>query len=297
MPILTVRYRYFSPTNMDLPGGFSINVTPNQTASITAPPLAIPDPAHPGQYINYSFLFWNIIGADVGVTTNNPVNIVLASNDITATAWYVQVGGDGPTPVGVYTFTFSETDDQVWPDSAIQSVSPAAAWAGGNNTFVATGASAVDITPKNEIAGHAGQVFDMWTLFGPGTVSGTILHVNKNTTVWAIANYKVPANPPSYPPDWWKLVKELRDAREIIDKIVLIADPPPEDLVRLKDKLTRAAEQPSPVDELTNIVTSIDKMSVAQIRASLAEIQANISRLQAARRIADEALKKIEKGK
>ncbi len=154
----------------------------------------------------------------------------------------------------------------------------------------------MDITPKNEIVGHAGQAFNMWTLFGPGTISGTVLHVNKGISIWAIADYKVPAGPPP-DSDWWKLVKNLRDAREIINKIDLVADPSPEDLVRLKDRLTRAAEQPSPVDELTAIVTSIDRMNLAQIRGSLAEIQANITRLQAARKIADEALKRKEKGK
>jgi hypothetical protein len=50
MPTLAVCYRQME-TNLDLQGGLSGSLTPEQDIPLQAPDLALPDPAHPGQFL------------------------------------------------------------------------------------------------------------------------------------------------------------------------------------------------------------------------------------------------------
>lgn len=284
MPTLTRSNRLF-PSHAQI-GSFieTIPIAAGVTVPLTADQyLAVPDPMHPGQFLQYSFLFWNAIGnLGAGLSTT----ITMPSVDATATAWYLQVGGGGG--FGVSTYAFSNELDLVVDETPIASVTPASAWAGGNSKTVNT-TSAVQITAKNAVAETpVGAVFDQWFQFGSGSPVGHVLSVPAKGSSIAIASYRVPDRPDLK----FHGILELVAALEHVIKRIDPSDPAPIDLARLVGKIqTELAAQQVGADELTQIVAQIDRMDQAELRGALVTLQSKTRRIHAATELINEALK------
>jgi hypothetical protein len=295
MPILTVQNKQFTAGN-SLPGGHITPVPNGALAHESAATLALPDPNNPGEYDTYVFLFWNISGAsNSGIHSTADVDIHISTNDVAATAWYVKAGG-GNSWTGVYTYAFSESQDQFLTDIPIASVSPAAAWTPGNQkveTDAQVAPSGVDITADPNIGG---EDFDLWLTFSGGTVLGPVLHADANTAIWAaIAHYKVPEDvTPGFD---YGLLHLIEEWQEIRNKLLLVADPSPEDLWRIQKLLdkSRIQEALGQEDELSRVVDTLDQMTEVQVRGSLAAIRAQQVRLKAASRMLEKSLRKNKK--
>ena len=264
-------------------------------AQESAPPLAIPDPSNPGSYLNFVFLFWNISGAsNAGIHSTDSVSIQIGTKDVSATAWYVQAGGGGPAWTGVYTYAFSEGQDKFLTDIPIASVTPSAAWTPGNNkveTDSQIAPSGVDIFADSSIGGEA---FDLWLTFSGGTVTGNKLHADADTAIWAaIANYGQ-QDDGIIPGFFVDVVEEMQEIR---NKMVLVADPGPDDLWRIQKLLDKiqVEETMGHEDQLTDVVSKLDQMTEVQMHGSLAAIKAQQVRLAAAEQILEETLRKLRK--
>src|SRR5579863_2262569 len=135
MAHLSFKYRQF-PSGNQLENLGDFVVSPGSLINVTAPAtLILPDPMHPPSgELHYAFLFWNIVG---GIVTTASASGTAPSSDSFATAWYIPTG-PGNGGAGVATFAFSDGGDQVVNATPIASVTPAAAWAGGNATGVST---------------------------------------------------------------------------------------------------------------------------------------------------------------
>ena len=294
MPVLTVQNKQFTGGTL-LPGGHSTPVPAGAVAHESAATLALPDPAHAGQYLTYVFLFWNVSGAtNSGIHSTADLDIHIGTGDVIATAWYVQTStGDGPW-TGVYTYAFSESLDKFLPDIPIASVNPSAAWTAGSQkveTKAAVAPSGVDITAVSTIGT---EDFDLWLTFSGGTVVGSTLHAAPNAAIWAaIAYYK---KPEVSPPDFdFGIIEAVEEWQRIKDKLLLVADPGPDDLWRIKKLLEKAKTEEvlGREDELSRVVSSLDRMTAVQVRGSLAAVKAQITRLEAARKMLEETLKKL----
>ncbi len=211
----------------------------------------------------------------------------MPTTDAVATAWYLQMGGGGGG-FGVSTFAFSNELDVVLPATPIASVTPAGAWAGGNATTVATNA-AVQIIAKNTVAGTpAGANFADWFEFGSGTPSGNQLSVPAQGSSLAIATYRVPEKPDGK----FKGIFELVNALDNVIKRIDPSDPAPIDMARLVGEIrTQLTSQQVGVDELTTIVSQIDRMDQSQLKSALTELQSKTRRLDAATKLVNEAIK------
>lgn len=285
MPTLVRSNRLF-PSHAQI-GSFTetIPVTAGSSVTFTADQfLVVADPMHPGQFITYSFLFWNAIGnLGAGLTTT----MTIPTTDSLATAWYLQVGGGG-NGFGVSTWAFSNELDIVVAETPIQSVTPASAWAGGNATSVATN-SAVQITSKNTVAGTpSGANFDQWFQFGSGSPAGHVLSVPAKGSSFAIASYRVPDKPDLK----FHGILELVNALDNVIKRIDPSDPAPIDLARLVGQIrTQLATQQIGADDLTQIVSQVDRMSVPELKASLTDLQSKTRRIDAATKLLNDAIK------
>jgi hypothetical protein len=286
MPTLVRSNRLF-PNHAQI-GSFSetIPVVAGTTVSFTADQLlVVADPMNPGQFLQYSFLFWNAIGnLGSGLSTT----MTIPAGDSVATAWYLQVGGPGGGGFGVATYAFSNELDLVLPVTPIQSVTPAAAWAGGNATNVAT-SNAVQITAKNTVAGTPpGGSFAQWFQFGNGVPAGNVLSVPAKGSSLAIASYEVPDKPDLRYPGILELVNALENVIRRIDP----SDPAPIDLARLVGQIrTQLAAQQVGTDELTQIVAQIDRMDATQLKGALVDLQSKTRRIDAATKLLNDAIK------
>lgn len=294
MPILTVQNKKFTSGD-PLPGGHTTPVPGGAIAQESAAPLAIPDPNNPGEYHNYAFLFWNVSGAsNSGIFSTESISVHIGTKNVDVTAWYVKTGGPGPAWTGVYTHAFSETQDKFLTDIPIASVNPAAAWTPGNNkveTNAQVAPSGVDIFADTDIGG---EKFDLWLTFSGGTVTGVKLHADANTAIWAaIANYAQPDDGP-LPGVFVQVWEEMQEIR---DRLILVGDPGPEDLWRIQKLLDKARIEESfgMEDELTRVVSELDRMTQVQMHGSLAAIKAQQVRLAAAEQILEDMLRKTSK--
>jgi len=286
MPTLVRSNRLF-PNHAQI-GSFSetIPVVAGSTVSFTADQLlVVADLMHPGQFLQYSFLFWNAIGnLGSGLSTT----MTIPDGDSVATAWYQQVSTSTTPGFGVSTYAFSNELDLVLPVTPIASVTPASAWAGGNATNVAT-TSAVQITAKNSVAGTPpGGAFDQWFQFGNGVPAGSVLSVPSKGSSLAIASYRVPEKPDLKYPG----IAQLVDALDNVIKRIDPSDPAPIDLARLVGQIrTQLAAQQVGSDELTQIVAQIDRMDTTQMRGALVELQSKTRRIDAATKLLNDAIK------
>jgi len=284
MPTLVRSNRLF-PTHAQI-GSFieTIPVTTGSSITFTADQyLVVPDAMNPGQFLQYSFLFWNAVGnLGSGLTTT----LTVPATDAVATAWYLQIGGGG-TPQ-VVTFAFSNELDIVVPETPIASVVPTSAWAGGNATNVAT-SQAVQITAKSSVAGTPpGASFDSWFQFGSGTPSGNALSVPAGGGSYAIASYRVPEQPGFKVPR----IPELVEAIERVIRRIDPSDPAPIDLARLVGQIrTQLAAQQVGADELTQIVSQIDRMNATELKSALTDLQSKTRRIEAATRLVNDTIK------
>lgn len=285
MPTLVRSNRLF-PSHTQI-GSFieTIPVTAGTSITFTADQyLVVPDPMNPGQFLQYSFLFWNAVASlGSGLTTT----LTMPATDAVATAWYLQVGGGGGTP-HVATFAFSNELDIVVPETPIASVVPSSAWAGGNATNVAT-SQAVQITAKSSVAGTPpGASFDSWFQFGSGMPSGDVLSVPAGGSSYAIASYRVPEAPGFRVPRIPELIESLERVIRRIDP----SDPAPIDLARIVGQIrTQLAAQQVGADELTQVVSQIDRLSAAELKHALTDLQSKTRRIDAATKLVNEAIK------
>lgn len=291
MAILSVNNKQF-PGGNALPGGSTTpGVGAGAVAQQSAPTLALPDPAHAGQYLTYVFLFWNVTGAtNSGIHSEANLEIHVGTSDVTATAWYVLTGTDGPPWTGVYTYAFSESQDKFLTDIPIDHTTPAAAWTPGNQkveTKAAVAPAGVNIVAESNLHGEA---FDLWLTYSGGTAVGPNLHVDTNAAIWAaIAYYKVQAPVPPYGPGILDAIEAWQGIR---NKLELVADPGPDDLWRMKELLDKARLQDfaSQEDALSQVINTIDKMSKMQVRGNLAAVKAQRTRLAAAQKMLEDKL-------
>ena len=293
MPVLTVQNKRFTSGDL-LPGGHTTPVPGNAFAQESAPLLAVPDPVNPGQYDNYKFLFWNVSGAsNSGIHSTDTITIQIGTSNVSATAWYVKIGVGG-SATGVWTYAFSETQDAFLTDIPIASVNPAAAWTPVSNkveTDSSVAPSGVDIFADNNIGG---EEFDLWLTFSGGMITGNKLHAAPDTGIWAaIAHYAEPEGEIIPGP----FVEVWEEMQEIRDRLILVADPGPDDIWRIQKLLDKAQveETVGMEDELTRVVSKLDRMTQVQMRGSLAAIKAQQVRLAAAEQMLEEKLRKINK--
>jgi hypothetical protein len=284
MPTLTVKYIQM-PVNHNLPGGFSAILTPNQTIPLSAPDLAVTNPAPPPAFTQYHALFWNISGAGNGLSLGTSATAHIQNEDVVATAWYYAVGG-GPGPSGVTVFTFSESQNLFLNDNPIESVTATGYNAVANPMWVPTGAGDVQITPK---AALGSEDFSQWLISGAATVlSGNVLHEHKGLSDWAIACYQTshhhiqPINP-----------ELLYLIEQIIIELPDPGDPATIDLYRWLEKLVghKVPVVSRPVDDLSILTKQVDKMKITQLRTTLAALKAQSARILAAQKLVETAMK------
>jgi len=291
-------------TNRQFPGGAQIGAIDENIPSTAGSPVSnlstdpdffLPNTADPAHPLHYRFLFWNVCG-----TISSDVhhgNGTVPSSDTVATAWYVPVGnGDGVAFIVTYAFWVEH--DSVVSDTPIQSVNPAAAWTGGNNTVVSStvGSGPRVITARDTVPSITNANFDSWFLLGGGTASTSVLIVDQGGSTSALALYKhhdggrIPN-----PADRDKTTKPGsitmadpslidRSKLEILPGHILIADPSPIDRSRLVDILTQTQSQTHPaVDRLTQVLKKEQSsISTEDLRGVAAELKANINRMQSA---------------
>jgi|GEM_PF-2754353 len=267
-------------TNRQFPDGAQIGATDENIPGTAGSPATfstdvdffLPNPGDPAHPLHYRFLFWNVCGT-IGNDAHHG-NGTVPSTDTVATAWYVPVGvGDGGAAIA--TFAFWVEHDRVVPDTPIQSVNPAAAWAGGNNTVVSStaGSGPRMITAKNSVPTATNATFDHWFPLGAGSASAAVLTVAEGGSTWALALYqhhdsggfRPGKNDPTTKPG-------------PISKF----DPSPIDRTRLIDILTKAQTHPA-ADRLTQVLKKEQSsISADDLRGVAVELKANINRLQSA---------------
>lgn len=279
-------------TNREFAGGGQIgsfietlSVTAGDPLSFTAEPdIYIADPMNPGSTIHFSFLFWNLVGI---ISSGNSASGTAPSANSIATAWYIRVGTNG-NGVGIQTWAFWSEQDQVVTDTPILSVTPPAAWAGGNATAVSAtaGSGARVITARHTVPTAVGADFDHWLVFGSGSAASTVLTVPHNTSTWGIAVY-MHHDAGRVPP-----LKIYLELEAVLQKLLRLGgDPSPEDLTRvMKRVVQQGLEQPS-ADLLTKTLGEIDQLDQAQLKSASIEVQARITRLEAAKKMIESALK------
>lgn len=278
MPTLTFRKRRF-PTNQDLTSPSVLSLVDNSSATLSADAyISIPDPANPGQWLQYAFLFWNVMG-QIAPTSTTAVSDI-GTQPVTATAWYWQTGPPGPG-TGVTAYTLSQSQDQIVTDCPIASVTPAGAWAGGSATFVATAAAAVQITAKGD---YGQEDFNTWIVLGSGSASGNVLSVPKAGWTAAIAAYTVVEK--KFPP------LDIREAvRGVRMKILEVGDPA-DDVARLGHRINTAKQTLAlAADELSGILGRLGQMDSKELAAAETEVRARLARLEGTVEVIQAALK------
>ncbi len=280
MPTLTFRKRRF-PTNQDLTSPSVLSLVDHSSATLSADAyISIPDPANPGQWLQYAFLFWNVMGQIA--TTSTTIISDIGTQPVTATAWYWQTGGTGPG-TGVTTYTLSQSQDQIVTDCPIASVAPAGAWVGGSATFVATAAAAVQITAKTDIGQ---EEFNTWIVLGSGSASGNVLSVPKAGWTAAIAAYTVVEKKFKFPP------LDIREAVSGVRMKILEVGDPADDVARLGQRINTAKRTLAlAADELSGILGRLGQMDSTELAAAETEVRARLARLEGTVEVIQAALK------
>lgn len=282
MPILTQRNKIFA-SGAPLGADSTYNLVDNSMLPLSAPPgISLPDPANPGQFLNYAFLFWNVKGAITPTQTVTIPNV--GDDDFSATAWYVPTGGGGNGGPSLTTFAFDIDLDTVLSDTPIQSVTPAGQWAGGNATTVTTTNVAVVVNAKDAMGS---KPFVSWTMLGSGTPAGDLLNVPLNGGGWAIAGYKTSRGTIPKPDfelfeDIWATIRDrLKD---------WVFDPAPIDLLRLFEQQRNRVNE-SRADDLSDVLNRLDQMTSADLALTQSQLRSRVSRLEAARKMVEEQLR------
>jgi len=280
MPTLTVRYRKMS-LNINLPGGFSAILTPNQNIPLSAPDLAATNPAPPPNFTQYHALFWNISGSGNGLTLGTSANAHVQNEDVVATAWYYAMSSNGITPSGVLVFAFSESQNLFLTDNPIDSV-VATGYNAANPMWVPTGAGEVRITPKSSLGGER---FSQWLISGPATVeANNVLHENQGLTDWAIACYETQGwRYPGFYPELLDLIERL-----IID-LPDPGDPATIDLYKLLEKMLghKVPAEFRSIDELSNLTERLTNMKATELHTTQAALKAQAARINAAQKLVE----------
>jgi len=267
-------------TNRQFPGGAQIGAIDENIPSTAGSPVTnlstdldfyLPNPADPAHPLHYRFLFWNICGT----ISNDPHhgNGTVPSSDTVATAWYVPVGnGDGGAAIVTYAFWLEH--DSVVTDTPIQSVTPAAAWAGGNNTVVSStaGSGPRVITARDTVASITNANFDHWFPLGAGNATDAVLTVAQGGSTWALALYQHHDRSGFRPP---------RTDKKTKPGPIQIFDSGPIDRSRMVDVLKNA--QKHSTDRMLQLLNK-DQSSISHddLRAVAVELTTNINRMQSA---------------
>lgn len=268
-------------TNRQFPDGAQIGAIDENIPATAGSPTTfstdldffLPNPGDPAHPLHYRFLFWNVCG-----TIGNDVhhgNGTVPPSDTVATAWYVPVGtGDGGAAIVTYAFWVEH--DSVVSDTPIQSVNPAAAWAGGNNTVVSStaGSGARVITARNTVPLITNANFDHWFPLGTGSAAAAVLTVAQGASTWALALYQHH--------DGGGVRKPGGGGVTTVPGPISLVDPSPLDRSRLADILTKAQTHPA-TDRFTQVLKKEhSSISADDLRGVAVELKASINRLQSA---------------
>jgi len=191
MPTMNLSFVQF-PSGSPVPGTTPTKKTvpKKSTVVLVASKYLYGTGSPPPQFL---FEFWVI---NSGLHTSEDPSFTAPDDDFDATAWYLQVGGNGGT--GVTTWAFSLNKGEVIPGvTPIANVNPPAAWSGSPSTTVSTttSSSPVVITAQKLLPPYG--EFNKWLqLYGNGTISGDALTVPTNGASAAIAFYGIPVPDP-----------------------------------------------------------------------------------------------------
>ena len=286
MPTVTIENRRF-PSNTTIgPAGMYSLVDGSSNTFAADQYVTVPDPANPGSFQTYVFLFWNILG---GVHSSNTVPVGdVGHNAFTAAAWYLLTGGGGDGVPHVSASAFSVGQNQVLAATPIDSVTPPGAWAGGNAKTVDTTGAAVVIDAENTMGAEG---FDRWMVFGAGSAAGDDLSVPQNGYAIAIASYKEATGSTVPLPGL-----EIREVLDIFDRIRRhvgdwVSDPAPMDLARVLSRASRAQGLEAFEDELTKLTEEVGRFDAGQLEQAKATLDVRANRLRAAQRLVADAIK------
>jgi len=265
-------------TNRQFPDGAQIGAIDEIIPSTAGSPVNnlstdldfyLPNPADPAKPLHYHFLFWNVCGT----ISNDPHhgNGTVPPGDTVATAWYVPVH-DGDGGAGIVTYAFWVEHDSVVSDTPIQSVTPAAAWAGGNNTVVSStaGSGQRRITARDTVASITNANCEHWFLLGAGNAPDKVLTVDQGGSTWALALYqhhdrgRIPTSDKQTKPG-----------------PIQIFDSGPIDRSRMVDVMKNA--QKHSTDRMLQLLNK-DQSSISHddLHAAAVELTTNINRMQSA---------------
>lgn len=292
MPTFTRRTRLlFTGTDLIPPENSMLTNGSSLTLS-AAPVMLIVNPSPPPPNNQFCFMFWNVKDELHATPSTSIANV--GSSAFTGSAWYRNCNPNGGGPAAISVAAFSVPADQFLPGTPIQAVTPAGAWAGGNSTVVNPASGPVTITAKSEMNNLD---FGGWLIFGAGTSGGgTTLNVPQNGSTFAIAQYRTPEStgPGNIHVDIFEFIERVRWRHE--------GDPSPVDLLRITDRFINQQQRQSPArqapaDDLSALTSRIHTMNAQELRLALADLQSREGRLAAARKMAEEALRKQSGGK
>jgi hypothetical protein len=282
MPSLTIRYRRFSD-GIDIVGSSLLSLTNNSNLSLTAPATVI-DSSDPNFPATFAFLFWNVKAAVTASETATVADVGTAP--FNASAWYLPVGkGGGGTPT-IGASTFSITQDAVLNTTPILSVTPPAAWPGGNSGAVVTTGGPVVIQAKPAMSS---ENFTSWVLFAAGMAAGPTINAPQDSSGIALATYAEPAKTrPSIPDIELELVDIFDRIRGRLKDWVF--DPAPIDVLRITGQFREATRGTSAsISELTG---RIDQLTPQQLQLLHSDLKGQYERLQQAIKTVEAAQKR-----
>lgn len=201
MPTVTTRYVTWTRG-----AGRRLHTGPAAAADITSPLMT--SVQQDGTYQSYAspsmswptppqnsanFAFWSVTGSATGswVSTDSTVTVPVGATDATAIAWYLPVGGSGPSGPALLIDAFDVTQGWWADDDFVTVVSDPSLTFNANQFGVVPLDKQQDVHAFNTI--HS-VPFDDWLVIAHNeTVNGQDLHGDAGTTAIAFAFYAIPA--------------------------------------------------------------------------------------------------------
>ncbi len=286
MPTVTITKKLFE-ANSNITST-SMYVLANNSANTfsTADYLSEPDPVNPGEFINYRFLFWNIL-SEIHTSDSASVSNV-GTTDFTATAWYIRTGG-GSGRSRVRTSAFSIGLNEFLTSTPIASAVPATEWPSSTSKIVYTDNSNVEIDAVNAFGTES---YDHWqVLFGIASVSGDDLSADQDASPFTVVFYKEASLGvgPIINPE----IIEIYDIFDRYRKYVgdFVSDPAPIDLARVMGNMGDKVKVLSQEDELSQLTKNIQAMDKNELSKTKDGLEAKVNRLRTAIKMVDTSIK------
>lgn len=286
MPTVTITKKLFE-ANSDITSPSMFTLANNSSSTFaTADYLSEPDPSIPGQFINYKFLFWNIL-SEIHTSDSTTISDVGTTN-FSATAWYIRTGGGSGRP-RVRTSAFSVGLNEFLTDTPIASAVPASEWPSSTSKIVYTDNADVEIDAVNSFGT---EDYDHWlVLFGNASVSGDDLSADQNESPFTIVFYKVPTTGigPMIDPE----IIEVYDIFDRYRKYIgdFVSDPAPIDLARIMGNMGNKTKVFSQEDELSLITKDIQNMDRNELSKAKDGLESKVNRLRTAIKMVDTTMK------